>query len=362
MKKKIKLLSVVGARPNFIKIAPLIDEFKKHKQIKSVLVHTGQHYDFEMSQIFFRELKITKIDYNLGVGSGSNTYQTAEIMNRLETVLLKEKPDLVVMVGDVNSTLAGALTAAKLHFPIAHIEAGLRSYDKTMPEEINRLLTDRISDFLFCPTKTAVENLKKEGIKKNVYNVGDIMYDVFLKNIKVAKDSSQILETLNLKPKNYLLFTLHRSSNVDDLKKLKRIIQAIQESGEQIVFPVHPRTKKQLKLIKMSKLNNFKIINPVSYFNMLILEKNAKKILTDSGGVQKEAYFLKTPCITLREKTEWVETVKDGWNVLVGSNRKKIIKEIEKFYPKTSQHQYFGDGKAAQKITKIILHLYEKKE
>jgi UDP-N-acetylglucosamine 2-epimerase (non-hydrolysing) len=359
MRKRIKILCVVGARPNFIKIAPLFEEFKRYKTIKPVLVHTGQHYDFEMSKVFFQELKIPKPDYNLEVGSGTHAWQTAKIMEKLEPVILKEKPDLVIVVGDVNSTLAGALTAAKLNIPVAHIEAGLRSFDFSMPEEINRVLTDRISTFLFCPTKTAVKNLKKEGIKKGVYNVGDITYDTFLKYIGIAQKKSQILKKLNLKPKSYFLLTLHRPSNVDNLENLKNILEAIGESGEKVVFPVHPRTKKQLKKFKhliTYKLTNFRFIDPVGYLDMLCLEKNAKKIITDSGGIQKEAYWVKVPCVTLRNTTEWVETVKAGWNVLVGENKNKLIKVIKSFQTNKRQFSFFGNGKTSEKILKILLY------
>ena len=361
--KKSRWLIIVGARPNFVKVAPLIDEIKKHKGIKPILIHTGQHYDFKMSQIFFQELKIPKPDYNLGVGSGSHAWQTAKIMEKLEPVILKEKPDLVIVVGDVNSTLAGALTAVKLHIPVAHIEAGLRSFDMTMPEEINRLLTDHISDFLFCPTKTAVENLKKEGIIKGVYNVGDIMYDTF-KSSKLKAQSSKVLKKLNLRPRTYLLLTLHRPANVDNPENLKKILEAVQESGENVIFPAHPRTKKQLnklnllnqlnKLNKLNKLNQFILVAPQGYLDMLCLEKNAKKILTDSGGVQKEAYWLKVPCITLRKETEWIETVKSGWNILVGCDKNKILWAIRNFKPKNKQHKYFGDGNCVKRIVKII--------
>ena len=358
MKEKIKILTIVGARPNFIKIAPLFEEFKKYKLIKPILVHTGQHYDFEMSRIFFQDLKIPKPHYNLGVGSGSHAWQTAKVMEKLEPVFLKEKPDLVVVVGDVNSTLAGALVAAKLNIPVAHIEAGPRTFDKKMPEEINRILTDHISDFLFCPTKTAAENLRKEGIKKGVYNTGDLMYDAFLRGIKIASKKSKILKKLKIKPKTYLLFTLHRPQNVDNLKNLKKILEAIKKSREKTIFPVHPRTKKQLskfnKLNQLNTLSNFIFTNPVGYLDMIWLEKNAKRIITDSGGVQKEAYWCKVPCITLMKNTGWPETVKDKWNVLVGTDKEKFIKAVKEFNPKQKQHKYFGDGKTAQRIIKIL--------
>jgi UDP-N-acetylglucosamine 2-epimerase (non-hydrolysing) len=357
MKTKIKILTIVGTRPNFIKISPLFKEFRNHKIINPILVHTGQHYDFEMSQIFFQDLKIPKPNYNLGVGSDSHAWQTAKIMEKLEPVLLKEKPNLVIVVGDVNSTLAGALTAAKLHIPVAHIEAGLRSFDKKMPEEINRILTDHISDFLFCPTKNAVENLTKEGIKKGIYEVGDIMYDTFLKNIQIAQKNSKVLKKLKLKPKNYFLLTLHRPQNVDNPENLKKILRAVRESREKIIFPVHPRTKNSLKQVSeltMKQYNNVSFIGPLGYLEMLTLEKNSKKILTDSGGIQKEAYWLKVPCITLRKETEWKETVKAGWNILVGYDKNKILWAIKHFSPKRRWPKYFGNGKAAKKILKIL--------
>ncbi|MDD2696653.1 MAG: UDP-N-acetylglucosamine 2-epimerase (non-hydrolyzing) [Candidatus Pacebacteria bacterium] len=356
----MKVLIVVGARPNFIKVTPILKEFKKYNSVKSILVHTGQHYDFEMSQIFFKDLEIPKPNYNLGVGVGSHARQTAKIMEKLEPVILREKPDLVIVVGDVNSTLAGALTAAKLNIPVVHVEAGLRSYDKTMPEEINRLLTDHISKSLFCPTETAVKNLKKEGIKKGLYRVGDIMYDTLL-NSKLKAQSSKLLRRLRLKPKQYLLLTIHRASNTDNLENLRKIITTIGESGEKVVFPIHPRTKKQLKKLKL-KIKNWKlrIIAPLGYLDMLVLENNAKKILTDSGGVQKEAYWLKVPCLTLRKETEWIETVKDGWNILVGQNKVKILKAIKNFQPKGPQHRHFGNGRTAKMITNILLKNYGK--
>jgi UDP-N-acetylglucosamine 2-epimerase (non-hydrolysing) len=356
MKKKCKFLIIAGARPNFIKIAPFFDEFRGYETIKPILIHTGQHYDFEMSQIFFQELKIPEPDYNLNIGSGSHAWQTAKIMENLEPIILKEKPNLMIVFGDVNSTLAGALVAAKLHIPVAHIEAGLRSFNKTMPEEINRILVDHLSDFLFCPTKTAVENLKKEGIKKGVYNVGDVMYDVLI-NLKVKIKKSSFLKRLGIKSKQYLLLTVHRASNTDNLDNLRKIITAAMKSGERIIFSIHPRTQKQFKKLKINKVKNLKVIGPVGYLDMLALEKNAKKILTDSGGIQKEAYWLKVPCITLREDTEWVETVKAGWNVLVGVNEKKIIKEIKYFDPISSKKlfkEYFGRGNSVKKIIKIL--------
>jgi len=265
-----------------------------------------------MNKVFFDELRIPEPDYHLGVGSGSHGYQTGEILKRTEEVLLKEAPDLVLVFGDTNSTLAGALAASKLHIKIGHIEAGLRSFDRRMPEETNRVLTDHCSDLLFCPTETAVENLKTEGIENGVYLTGDVMVDALQENIKIAEQKSKILDRLSLKPEAYYLATIHRPENTDDFEKLKSIVDAFCEI-KKLVFPCHPRTEKLLKQCGLWDMltKKIKVIKPVGYLDMLILEKNAKKILTDSGGIQKEAYILKVPCITLRENTEWVETIED---------------------------------------------------
>lgn len=354
MKKRIKIICICGARPNFIKIAPLAEEFRKNKNVDFIIVHTGQHYDFEMSEIFFKDLSIPKPNYNLGIGSGSHSFQVAKAMIELERIFLKENPDLAIALGDVNSTLAGALTAAKLNVKVCHIEAGLRSYDKSMPEEVNRVLTDHISDLLFCPTKTAVDNLKREGIKKGVYNTGDIMYDVFLKSIKEAEKKSVILKNLDIHPKDYMLLTIHRASNTDNFKNLKTILEAVKESGEKIIFPCHPRTRNRLKTINISEFKNIKIINSLGYFDMLVLEKNSKKIITDSGGIQREAYWLKIPCIILRNNTEWVEIIKEKWGVLAGSDKEKILKAIKSFDCKGKQKKYFGSGKSVKKIAAVI--------
>ncbi|ASJ11444.1 non-hydrolyzing UDP-N-acetylglucosamine 2-epimerase [Thermococcus thioreducens] len=354
----MKIATIVGARPQFIKMAPVSREFEK-AGIDEVIVHTGQHYDYEMNRVFFEQLNIREPDYYLGVGSGTHGYQTGEMLKRIEEVLTREKSDLVLVYGDTNSTLAGALAAVKLHIKVAHVEAGLRSFDKRMPEEINRVLTDHVSDYLFAPTETAVKNLHNEGIKKGVYLTGDVMYDALLHNIKIARRNSKILEKLSLKPKEYLLATVHRAENTDNRRNLERIVEAFVESGEFIVFPAHPRTQKYLKAYgligKIKSVGNVMLIPPVGYLDMLVLEENAGKILTDSGGVQKEAYFLKVPCITLREKTEWVETVEDGWNILVGADKEEILKAIKEFEPNGETYTYkFGDGKASEKIVKIL--------
>ncbi len=352
----LKIVSIVGARPQFIKAAPLTRVLRE--KMKEIFVHTGQHYDDNMSRIFFTELGLTEPDYNLGVGSGTHGYQTGAMLERIEEVLIKEKPNFVLVYGDTNSTLAGALAAVKLHIPIGHIEAGLRSFNRTMPEEINRVLTDRCASMLFCPTETAVKNLRKEGITQGVYLTGDVMYDAALQFGKIAEKRSTILSDLGVIPKTYLLCTVHRVNSTDFYDNLKGIVQALIETEEAVLFSLHPRTKKFLKTYGLIELlknsSNVRLIDPVSYLDMIQLEKHAKKILTDSGGVQKEAYFYKVPCITLREETEWIETVKEGWNILVGTDSKKILQAIETFLPSSNQSTLFGDGHASEKIVDLV--------
>lgn len=351
----MKLVSILGARPQFIKSAPVSRELKNAHHYELV-VHTGQHYDVEMSAVFFGELGLSKPDYNLGVGSGLQGEQTGKMLIAIEEVLLKEEPDVVLVYGDTNSTIAGALAAAKLHIRLAHVEAGLRSFDREMPEEINRVLTDHISDILFCPTRTAVKNLKSEGIVEGVYNVGDVMFDALLYNREIAERKSTILEKLGLKSKEYLVATVHRASNTDNRVNLQNIVDALCEIDETIVFPIHPRTAKYLREYGLyDKLQRkVKLTKPLGYFDFLKLMSNAKKILTDSGGVQKEAYMLGVPCITLRENTEWIETVKGGWNVLVGSDKELIINMTQGFEPKIKRKNIFGDGNASRKIVEIL--------
>ncbi|MDK2870631.1 MAG: UDP-GlcNAc3NAcA epimerase [Pyrococcus sp.] len=353
----MKVVTVVGARPQFVKMAPVSRVLRGY--FDEIVIHTGQHYDYEMNRVFFEQLNIPEPDYYLGVGSGTHGYQTGEMLKRIEGVLVKEKPDLVLVYGDTNSTLAGALAAVKLHIKVAHVEAGLRSFDRRMPEEVNRVLTDHVSDYLFAPTETAVKNLHNEGIKEGVYLTGDVMYDALLYNIEIARKNSKILKELGLRPKSYLLATVHRAENTDDKDRLESIVSAFVESGEEIVFPVHPRTVKFLRVYGLyeglERADNVILTKPVGYLDMLMLEKNAKKILTDSGGVQKEAYFLKVPCITLRERTEWVETVEDGWNVLVGADKEKILRAVREFEPSGETYTYkFGDGRASEKIAEVI--------
>jgi UDP-N-acetylglucosamine 2-epimerase (non-hydrolysing) len=335
----MKIATVVGARPQFIKMPSLSKKLRR--KYEEVVIHTGQHYDYEMNKIFFDELNLPEPDYHLGVGSGSHGYQTGEMLKRIEEVLLNEKPDFVLTYGDTNTTLAGALTGAKLHIKVGHVEAGMRSFDKTMPEEINRVLTDRCSDLLFCSTSTAVENLKRERIINGVYLTGDAMVDSLLYNKEIAESKSAIINELDLKSKEYLVATIHRASNTDNKENLKNIVDAFSEVKETIVFPVHPRAEKFFNEYGLhDKLKaSVKLIEPLGYLDFLKLMSHAKKIITDSGGIQKEAYILKVPCITLRENTEWVETVEDGWNVLVGADKEKIVKMVDEFEPLSETHK-----------------------
>lgn len=348
----MKILTVVGARPQFVKAAA-VNHILRERHTE-VLVHTGQHYDERMSEVFFRELGIPEPNYNLEVGSAGHSVQTGEMLIRMEPIFEKEKPDWVLVYGDTNSTLAGALVASKLHVPVAHVEAGLRSFNREMPEEINRVLTDHASQLLFCPVQKAVENLKLEGVTSGVYVVGDVMYDAVLRHSDAAEKKSSILNLLALKPKQYLLATVHRASNVDDTERLLNILETFSMLGETVVFPVHPRTRKVIQMTGFKPDKNIKLIDPVGYLDMLWLEKNARTILTDSGGVQKEAYWFAIPCITLREETEWVDTVESGWNVVVGIERKRILDAFHEFSIPTSHPSLFGDGNAAQKIVRLL--------
>lgn len=353
----MNILTVVGARPQFIKATPLSKALREAGHTE-YLVHTGQHYDYGMSQIFFDELQIPEPDVNLGVGSASHGKQTAQMLIGLEEVISEQKPDWVLVYGDTNSTLAGALAAVKLHVPVAHVEAGLRSFNRAMPEEHNRVLTDHCSELLFCPTQTAVDNLRQEGITRGVHLVGDTMYDAVLQFSKIAHQRATILQDLKLEAKNYLLATVHRPYNTDVPDNLLSILSAFQEIGETIVFPVHPRTRKKIAQLEerldIKQLDHIKMIDPVGYLDMLMLEQHARMILTDSGGIQKEAYFFGVPCVTLRPETEWVETVEAGWNVLVSADRERIVRAVSSFVlPKTHPAMY-GDGKAASRCVTLL--------
>jgi len=384
---QIKLLNIVGARPQIIKASAISRAIRKHfsKSITEILVHTGQHYDKEMSDVFFDELEIHKPNYNLGVGSAGHGRQTSMMITGLEEVLLKEKPDGVLLYGDTNSTLAGALAASKLHFPIIHIEAGLRSFNKNMPEELNRIMSDHSSTLLFAPTNAAFKNLMSEGFRPEnsppytidnpkIYLTGDIMYDntLFFAGLAEKKKAS-FLEHLSLERDNYILVTIHRDTNTDDTERLKGIIVTLKKLAEEndiiLVMPLHPRTIISLKT-KLTSLYNelcickhIKIIPPVSYLEMILLEKNCRMIVTDSGGVQKESHFFKKPCIVLRKETEWVELVNNGTAKLVDADPVRISEELLKLMDVQSALEYpgfYGDGKTAEFILKEILFMFEK--
>lgn len=348
----MKIVSVVGARPEFIQATPVSRALReKHQEI---LVHTGQHYDYLMSQTFFDDLGIPAPDYNLEVGSGLHGQQTGEILARMEEVFLKEKPDVVIVRGDTNSTLAGALAASKLQIPTVHVEAGERSYDRRMPEEINRLVSDCLADIHFCVSHVAVQQLAAEGITDSVHWVGDVMLDAMLQNRPIARKKSTILAQLDLKPGTYALVTVHRAANTDDPVRLNNIVTTLNQVSETVVFPAHPRTRKVLAQLGANFAAHVKLIEPVGYFDMMMLEDNARLIATDSGGVQREAYFLGRPCLTLRDETEWGETVTAGWNKLVSVEPEQILAAWTNFTPPAEQPPIFGDGTAGQRIAQIL--------
>ncbi len=347
-----KILTVVGARPQFIKAAPVSRAIAGSDILAEVIVHSGQHFDPEMSDVFFRELGIPEPDYNLGVSGGGHGQMTGRMIESLGPVMEREAPDLVVVYGDTNTTLAGALVAAKLDLPVAHVEAGLRSFKRTMPEEINRVVADHLSRFLFCPTRAAVENLRREGIVRNVHNVGDVMYDATLHARDAALCKSNILSRLNLDEGGYAVATIHRQENTDNREQLVELVAYLKrESGTRpIVFPLHPRTRNALTQAEAS-LDGLVITPPLGYLDMHRLLQSATTVYTDSGGLQKEAYFHRVPCVTLRSETEWVETVENGWNRLWRGPDFRERHEITEY----------GDGNAAGRIAEIICnHLLEK--
>ena len=348
-----KILTVVGARPQFVKAAIVSKALEIRGDTKEVLVHTGQHYDKNMSAIFFEELEIPPPTYNLGIGGGTHGQNTGRMLESLEGVLIQEKPDFVLVYGDTDSTLAGALASAKLHIPVAHVEAGLRSFNRRMPEELNRIITDQLSAYLFTPTQTALENLRKEGIGPHrIHPVGDVMYDATLRFSEIASRKSQILKNLHINP-GYVLSTIHRQENTDSPERLKNILQGLGDCGRKVLLPLHPRTNRKLEALGLKTPGNIRILDPVGYLDMLALEKNASAIATDSGGVQKEAFFLKIPCITLRDETEWVELIQNGANVLTGANPEKISEAIQTTAPVPEFFPY-GNGDAGNKIARIL--------
>ena len=358
----MKIVTVVGARPQFIKTVPLSKALRNISGVSELLVHTGQHFDKNMSDIFFNELEIQQPVYNLGINGGSHGAMTGQQLAAIEQVLLDEHPDMVLVYGDTNSTLAGALAAAKLHIPVAHVEAGLRSFNRKMPEELNRILTDHAADMLFAPTEIAMNNLKNEGLMGKTHLVGDIMYDGSLYYAEKAKKKSRILNSLKVQPKEYILTTVHRAENTDDPIRLQNIVAILSFLSKKrtIVFPLHPRTRRALMQHNLlNRLTGCMIIDPVGYLDMIMLEKNAQYIVTDSGGIQKEAYFQKVPCFTLRDETEWLELVELGWNRLVPpvGQVDLIISLMNDSFEMLENKSPYGDGKCAQLITKKIFDL-----
>ena len=342
----LKILTVVGARPQFIKAAVVSRAIRNFQGISEIIVHTGQHFDTNMSNIFFAELDIVPPAYNLGIGGGSHGAMTGQILEEIEKVLETEKPDWVLVYGDTNSTLAGALAAAKLHIPIAHVEAGLRSYNKRMPEEINRILTDHVSTLLFCPTRIAVENLTKESITQGVHHVGDVMYDATLNARAKARSRSDILKRLNIENGNFILATVHRAENTDSKETLSEVIAYLKSRAKEkpVVLPLHPRTATCIKKYQLD-LGSIIAIDPIGYLDMTALMDGCAEICTDSGGVQKEAYFHRKRCTTLRDETEWVETIEAGWNRLW---------KVKDFVAPVSDIADYGDGSTSNKILNLI--------
>jgi UDP-GlcNAc3NAcA epimerase len=360
----LKIVTVIGARPQFIKAAAVsrVISTKYAGVVEEVLVHTGQHYDDNMSKVFFDELDIPHPKYNLAISGGQHGAMTGRMLEAIENVLLQEKPDWLLIYGDTNSTLAGALAAAKLHIPVAHVEAGLRSFNMRMPEEFNRILSDRVSSLLFCPTDRAVANLKVEGLTNGVHNVGDVMYDVALFFQERAKHQSTILNTLQVSAGEFVLATCHRAENTDDPKRLNEIVLALAAVAKmlRVILPLHPRTKKLIDDYGLREhLAEVTVVEPLSFLDMVALEQSAKLILTDSGGVQKEAFFYGVPCLTMRDETEWTETTASGANVLVGANRGAIIEGFERLQSSqwacTGKSQPYGNGDASGKILEALL-------
>lgn len=355
----MKIITIIGARPQFIKAAAVSREIAMHKEIKEVLVHTGQHFDFNMSDVFFEEMNIPRPNYNLDIHGLSHGAMTGQMLQKIEEVIIKETPDYVMVYGDTNSTIAGSLAAAKLHIPVAHVEAGLRSFNMEMPEEINRILTDRISKMLFCPTDNAILNLKNEGFDKfncKIIKSGDVMLDAAMFYAKQSAERSTVINKLNLK--NFVICTIHRAENTDSEDKLKEIFGALVEISKNInvVLPLHPRTKKLLNASSI-KTEGVTIIEPVGYFDMIELLKHCSMVLTDSGGLQKEAFFFNKPCVTLRGETEWVELAEHGYNFIAGSSKVKILNAYKQMSDKKipNDAKLYGDGKASFKIVASLL-------
>jgi len=351
-------VTIIGARPKFVKASVISHALRLAGHIE-IIVNTGQHYDDNMAKIFFEEMQIPVPDFDLKVGSGSHAEQTAASLVGIEKIIEEANPDFVIVYGDTNATLAGALAAKKLNVQLTHIEAGLRSYNREMPEEINRIVTDVLSDQLFVPTQVAVENLKREGIEKGVYVVGDVMVDALQTYSRIAEKNSTILRKLGVSSNEYLLLTIHRPSN-SSLDRLKPILEQVSQGGVPVVFPVHPRIRVLVESLIGAYAESIRLIDPVGYLDMLMLEKHARVIVTDSGGIQKEAYCQKRPCLTIRSETEWVETVSDGWNHIVGEELDRIPELIGDFPTPLRWQEHYGDGRAAGRIVSILEDIYDK--
>ncbi len=358
----IKIVTIIGARPQFIKAATISRVIKNADDIVEIIIHTGQHYDNNMSHVFFEEMEIPTPNYNLGIGGGNHGHQTGSMLISIENVLVTEEPTLVIVYGDTNSTLAGALAATKLQIPVIHIEAGLRSFNRNMPEEINRVLTDHISEMLFTPTDAAIENLKNEGIyESKMYRVGDIMYDAALFYKEKAKINSEIIKTLNLENVDFILATVHRAENTDSKERLTSIMKGLDEISikTKIILPIHPRTKQKIKEYKI-KTKNITFIDPLGYIDMVMLEMSCKMIITDSGGIQKEAFFHGKPCITLRSETEWVELVESGCNFLWAEDISLVdLYNASKALNIDLSNNFYGSGNAAALIVDQLLEKYK---
>lgn len=349
----MKIIQLVGARPQFVKLAPLSKAIRAagHEEL---IVHSGQHYDLQMNEVFFRDMEIPAPDYNLSVGSGTQAVQTAEILSLLEPILIKQKPDLLIVYGDTNTTLAGALAAAKLQIKIAHVEACLRSFNRSMPEEINRIVTDHISDILLVPTPTAMANARREGLEDKCTLVGDIMVDSLLFGMQKARAQSKVLQELKISPdEEYYLLTLHRPYNVDNPENLEHILTALNSLQKRIVFPVHPRTRQVLQEMKNKQFANISFVAPQAYLDFMLLMDNCGMVLSDSGGIQKEAYILKKRCVTLRPETEWVETVDSGWNMLLPTDDPAFPKAIKDFTEPRDHENIFGHDVAQKILTRL---------
>ncbi|MNX64899.1 UDP-2,3-diacetamido-2,3-dideoxy-D-glucuronate 2-epimerase [compost metagenome] len=351
----MKILTVIGARPQFIKAAVVSRAFVEHRpEVREVLVHTGQHYDANMSNVFFDELNIPHPDYNLGIGGGTHGQNTGRMIEKLEVLMLSEKPDWVLVYGDTDSTLAGALAAAKLHIPVAHVEAGLRSHNRRMPEEINRVLADHVSTLLFAPTETARQNLRTEGIADaKVQVVGDVMYDAAL-YYKGRARKPEWFDALNIALNEFVLCTIHRAENTDDPVRMRGIFEGLEGAGQPVILPLHPRTRNKLQQINLLLPSNIHVVEPVGYLEMVWLEANCNLVATDSGGVQKEAYFHQKPCVTLRDETEWVELVEGGFNTLAGADAGKINCAINKNLKLDFSSLLYGDGQTSKSITETL--------